>query len=258
MRSSPSSTRAESSARRRASGDWNDPSCPGGHGPIFGIANRLVPEITVIFSAHTHQGYRCIIGGRTIIQGTSYGRGMSVVDIAIDPRTGRIVPSLTRSINLPVVNDRTPPAMRESLAAALPAPFADVLRTTRPDPAIAAMVAHYEEIVAPTADRPIGHIGGRFGRVGLDDVSVAGRLVADAQLATTALPGNGRAQIAFINPGGIRAELECSGSPPCVVTFGQLFAMQPFGNSLVVIAMTGAQLKTLLESQQRPAPRSRP
>ena len=53
-----------------------------------------------------------------------------------------------------------------------------------------------------------------------------------------------------MNPGGIRSNIECA-APPCNVTFGQAFTMQPFGNSLVVMNLTGMQLKTLLESQQR-------
>ncbi|HWI11043.1 MAG TPA: 5'-nucleotidase C-terminal domain-containing protein, partial [Burkholderiaceae bacterium] len=232
-------------------GDWNDTRCPGRSGPIFAIAQRLVPEISVIFTAHTHQGYRCIIDGRTIIQGTSYGRGVSVVDVALDPATREILPAKTRSINLPVVNDSTDAATRERLAAALPAPYAQVLRATRPDPAIAAQVARYAAIVAPKAERIVGRIGGRFARGGPVD-SAAGRLIADAQLAATREPAQGGAQIAFMNPGGIRSDLDCNGTPPCAVSFGQVFTMQPFGNSLVVMTLTGAQIKTLLESQQKP------
>jgi 5'-nucleotidase len=83
--------------------------------------------------------------------------------------------------------------------------------------------------------------------------SAAGRLIADAQLAATRAPELGGAQIAFMNPGGIRSDLECKGASPCTVTFGQVFTMQPFGNSLVVMTLSGAQIKKLLESQQKGA-----
>jgi 5'-nucleotidase len=83
--------------------------------------------------------------------------------------------------------------------------------------------------------------------------SAAGRLIADAQLAATRAPEVGGAQIAFMNAGGIRSDLDCNGTPPCTVTFGQVFTMQPFGNSLEVMTLTGAQLKALLEMQQKPA-----
>jgi len=55
-----------------------------------------------------------------------------------------------------------------------------------------------------------------------------------------------------MNSGGIRTALACEGTPPCTVTFGQAFTMQPFGNSLVVMTLTGKQLKALLEDQQTP------
>ena len=231
--------------------DWNDTSCPGAHGPIFEIASRLSRDIGVIFSAHTHQGYRCIVDGRLIIQATSYGRGVSVVDLMLDPKTRDIDAASTRSTNLPVVNERTEPAVRERLAHALPAPYGDALLATQPDAAIASKVAEYAALVAPKAERPVGQIAASYTRRNHQGDSSAGRLIADAQLAATRAPEAGGAQIAFMNQGGIRSDLECSSPPPCTVSFGQIFTMQPFGNSLVVMSLSGAQIKALLEAQQR-------
>ena len=228
-------------------GDWNDTTCPDAHGPLLGILRRLDPEIKVVFSGHTHQGYRCELDGRIVIQGTSFGRGVSVVDVKLDRASGRLLPEHTRSINLPVLNERTDPQHRSRLAASTPAPYAAVLREARPDEAIARQVARYAEAVAPKAARPVGTITATFNRVGTTD-SAAGRLIADAQLAATKRDG---AQIAFMNPGGVRSNLDCNSPPPCRVTFGQAFTMQPFGNSLVVMSMSGRELKALLESQQR-------
>ena len=224
-------------------GDWNDVTCPDAHGPLLDIARRLAPEIKVVFSGHTHQGYRCEIEGRLLIQGTSYGRGISVVDVELDRATGAMLPPV-RSINLPVVNERTDPAHVGRIAASLPGTFAAVLREAKPDPAIAEKVARYAALARPKADRPIGRINGPFTRGGYTD-STVGRLIADAQLAATRSLG---AQAALMNPGGIRANLDCA-APPCLVTFGQVFSVQPFGNSLVVMTMSGELLKALLESQ---------
>jgi len=225
-------------------GDWNDTSCPNAHGPLLDIARRLAPEIRVIFSGHTHQGYRCEIEGRLLIQGTSYGRGVSVVDVELDRSTRAMLPPV-RSFNLPVLNDRTDAAQREKLVAATPAPFNAALRDAKPDAPIAAKVARYVEAVAPKSNRPVGRITAPITR-SFENDSAAGRLVADAQLAATKANGS---EAAFMNPGGVRANFECA-SPPCTVTFGQAFTMQPFGNSLVVVSLTGAQLKAMLESQQ--------
>jgi 5'-nucleotidase len=226
-------------------GDWNDLTCPDAHGPLLDIARRLDPEIKVVFSGHTHQGYRCAIDGRLLIQGTSYGRGVSVVDVQLDPDSRAMLPQM-RSINLPVLNERTDPAQRERLAASFPEGYAAVLREAKPDAAIAAKVARYAALAQPKAERPVGRIAGAFTRGGMVDSS-AGRLIADAQLDATRGQG---AQMAFMNPFGIRSSIDCA-TPPCTVTFGQTFTMQPFGNSLVVMTLTGAQLKALLESQQR-------
>lgn len=226
-------------------GDWNDTKCPEAHGPLLGIAKRLAPEIKVIFSGHSHQGYRCEMDGRLLIQGTSYGRGVSVVDVELDRGTKAMLPPV-RSHNLPVVNDATERAQREKFAAAAPEPYGAALREAKPDAGVAAKVAQFVALAAPKAQRPVGKVLGAFSRGGPTD-STAGRLIADAQLAAT--KGEG-AQAAFMNPGGIRANIDC-GAPPCTVTFGQAFTMQPFGNHLVTMTLTGAQIKDMLESQQK-------
>ncbi len=227
-------------------GDWNDVACPDAHGPLLDILKRLDPGIKVVFSGHTHQGYRCEIDGRLVIQGTSFGRGVSVVDVELDKKAKTLTP--VRSINLPVLNERTPPAVRDKLIAATPEPFAAALREAKPVAAIAEKVARYAALVKPKAERVVGRIGGRFSRDGPGD-SAAGRLIADSMLDATRPLG---ARLAFMNPGGVRANLECR-EPPCTVTFGELFTMQPFGNSLVVMTLTGEQIKEALESQQRSA-----
>src|SRR5213075_2746 len=203
------------------------------------------PEIKVIFTGHTHQGYRCEVGGRLLIQGTSYGRGVSVVDVVLDRRTGRLIPGRTTSYNLPVINERTDPAHRDRFAAGAPAPYGEVLRHAKPDPDIQRRAAGFAALVAPKAQRVVGTATGVFTRAGTGDSS-AGRLVADAQLAATRSPATGGAQLALMNPGGIRTDLECTGTP-CNITFGQVFSMQPFGNTMMVMSYTGAQLKAVLE-----------
>jgi 5'-nucleotidase len=83
--------------------------------------------------------------------------------------------------------------------------------------------------------------------------NVLGNLIADAQLAATAAPAKGGAQIAFMNPGGVRADLAPAANGD--VSYGQIFSVQPFGNSLVVKTMTGAQIKAVLEQQfNNPSP----
>ena len=210
-------------------------ACRNPRGAIFDIARELDPAIDIVLSAHTHRGYNCVVDGRVIIQAASYGRLVSVIDIEIDRASGKIVSERTRARNVPVPNGaRTGYALR----AAYP-PLA-------PDPVVGAIVEHYLRLAAPLAQRPIGRIAADFDRrASAGGDNALGRLIADAQLAVTRAQG---AQIAFTNPGGLRADLRSSGANG-VVTYSDAFSSQPFGNTLVTLTLTGAQLKQLLEQQ---------
>jgi len=232
--------------------EWNNPACPGANGNIFDIAKRIAPQVDAIFSAHTHQGYACMVDGRPVIQATSYGRGVAVVDVVINPRTRDIDRSKTRAINLPVFNSQSDPDARRRLTAAMPPDLARAEQAARDEPAVQAIVSQYAALAAPRANREIGRLDGAFTRAGADKGdSPLGRLIADAHLAATRATTTGAAQIAFTNAGGLRADLDCQRGN-CPLTYGQAFTAQPFGNTLVTMSLTGAQLKALLESQQRP------
>ena len=209
--------------------------CTNPRGNIFDIVRDLDPSIRVVLSAHTHRAYRCIVDGRLVIQAASFGRLVSVVDVELDRASGEIVAARTRARNVPVPN---------GLGHELPdrrayAPLA-------PDPAVAAIVEHYRARAAPIADRPAGRLAAAFDRkAGAGGDHALGRLIADAQLAATRPHG---ASIALTNPGGIRTDLRprTAGGQ---VTYGEVYSVQPFGNSLVTLTLTGTQLKSLLEQQ---------
>ncbi len=229
--------------------EWNDTSCPGAAGPLLDIARRLAPEIRVIFSGHTHRGYRCEIGGRLLMQGTAYGRGISVVDVELDRSTRAMLPPV-RSQNLPVLNEGTDAQVRAKLIAGAPEPFGKTLADAKPDEKVAGKVAAYVALAKPKAERVVARIGGSFNHSRTDSGdTAAGRLVADAQLAAARAEG---AQLALMNPGGVRGEGLLCAAPPCSVTFGQIFSLQPFGNSIVIMNLTGEQLRRALEQQHRP------
>jgi 5'-nucleotidase len=220
---------------------WNDPTCANPRGEIFEIVNKLKPDVDVVFSGHTHQGYNCTVKGIPVMQAFAFGRGISQVDVVIDPATQDIDRTKTRALNVPVVNDANPP----EVAAKFP--------SVTPSAVVAKLVADYAALAAPRANREIGRITATINRESAPGGDFpAGRLIADAQLAATAPADKGGAVIAFMNAGGIRADFNCAPVAPattCAVTFGGAFTVQPFGNSLVVMTLTGAQLKELLEQQ---------
>jgi 5'-nucleotidase len=63
-------------------------------------------------------------------------------------------------------------------------------------------------------------------------------------LAATRDPADGGAQLALVNSTGVRVDL-----PGGDVRYDAAFAMMPFGNNLLVMTLTGAQLKAALEQQ---------
>lgn len=109
-------------------------------------------------------------------------------------------------------------------------------------------------IAAPLANRIIGSISATITRSqNAAGESALGDVIADGQLADTAPAGRGDAVVAFMNPGGIRADLTYVSSPAGEgdgnVTYGEMFTVQPFGNNLVTMTLTGAQIATMLEQQ---------
>jgi 5'-nucleotidase len=109
-------------------------------------------------------------------------------------------------------------------------------------------------MAAPLANRVIGSISGDITRAETRaGESALGDLIADAQLAATKAAGKGGAVVAFMNPGGIRADLvanqQTGGEAPGQVTYSEAFTVQPFANTLTVKTMTGDQIRRVLEQQ---------
>jgi 5'-nucleotidase len=126
-----------------------------------------------------------------------------------------------------------------------------VTRDVTRDAAQQALVNEYRTAVAPIANRIVGSITATITRTANPaGESPLGDVIADAQLAYTQTAG---AQLALMNPGGIRTDLSFSNSPggeaPGQVTYGEVFAVQPFNNLVVTQTLTGAQLKDVLEQQ---------
>ena len=221
-------------------------ACVGISGPIVAINDNLDPEIDAIITGHTHLPYNCRLDDpagkpRIVTSAYSFGRVVSEVNLVLDKRTKDVRRDLSTSVNHVV--DQT------SLA---------------PDPVQTAIIAKWQPLVDAAGSTPIGAITEDINRGGTPPgtdrgvESAAGNLVADAQLWSTSFNG---AEIAFMNPGGVRSDLtfaESEGEGDGVVTFGEAFTFQPFGNTLLTFPMTGAEIISVLEEQCQPLGSSRP
>ncbi|RKF22556.1 bifunctional metallophosphatase/5'-nucleotidase [Altericroceibacterium spongiae] len=222
----------------------NDPnSCDGAAGGLLPIVNRLNPGVDLIVSGHTHRAYICKLpqaGSDRKLLVTSagkYGTMLTDIRLKIDPRSG-IVQS--RSAHNVVVQSE---AFRQGDTSY---PVHAAFPHFTPDQAIADYVGLYTAAADRFASRKVGQLAGVAEKEeGHPDRGGAlGRLIADSQLAATRDAG---AQIAFMNPFGIRATL--APAEDGSVTFADIYKVQPFNNQLITATFTGAQLKRLLEQQ---------
>jgi 5'-nucleotidase len=201
--------------------------CTGISGPIVDIVERLDAEIDAVVSGHTHQAYNCVIDGIPVTSAASFGRLVTDMDLSIDRRT--------KEITSIAVNNKI------------------VTRDVTPAAPITTLIDRYAALSDPLANRVIGTITADITRAqNTAGESALGDVIADSQLAATTPPELGGAQAAFMNPGGIRADLLFAPSgaeAPGEVTFEEAFTVQPFGNSLVTMTLTGAQIERMLEEQ---------
>ncbi|WP_116810017.1 bifunctional metallophosphatase/5'-nucleotidase [Steroidobacter cummioxidans] len=199
-----------------------DPDVLPPSGPIADIVKRLDSEVDVVVSGHAHGFTNALVPnsqGKQILltQAFSASTAYGDIDLAISRKSADVVEK----------------------SAVIVTTWGDEGPGLVPDVKVAELVAKADERVAPLVNRVVGNVTTALTRTENNaGESSLGNLIADAQRVTT------DAEFAFMNPGGIRADLDAG-----EVTWGDLFTIQPFGNDLVSMDLTGAQIKTLLEQQ---------
>lgn len=189
------------------------------------MVNRMSDDIDVVVSGHSHQAYNCVIDGKLVTSGASAGRLVTDIDLRIQRSDGEVVSKSARNLV--------------------------VTRDVPKDPAQTALLARYRPAAAAISNRVVGSITESLTRSpNAAGESALGDVVADALLeAATNTPG-ASAQLAIWNPGGIRADLVAdANAAPTPVTYGEVFAVLPFGNELIVKTITGETLLQMLEQQ---------
>jgi 5'-nucleotidase len=185
------------------------------------MATVAVPGVDLIISGHSHSGYSGLINNIPIIQQYSSGTAIGVSDLRYD----RLFRNIATS-KLQVVTTYN--------------------QGVTPDATIAELVAFYQAQIAPIVNAVKAATLGAISRTtNAAGESPMGTLIADAQA------WKGGTQIAFMNPGGIRASIEY-GSYPHDITYGDFLTVQPFDNKLVTMNLTGSQIYALLEQQFPP------
>ena len=186
------------------------------------IISKLDGEIDVVISGHSHINTKKLVknaGGKDVLVTQAYSAGTAYADInlEIDPFSKDIV----------------------SKTATIISTYGDVSPGTSPDTTVAAIVSAADQIVAPLVNVVVGETAASITRTqNPAGESALGNLVADAQRSYEGT------EFAFMNPGGIRADLDKG-----TVTWGELFTIQPFGNQMVRMTLTGQQIYDILAQQ---------
>ncbi|WEH41051.1 bifunctional metallophosphatase/5'-nucleotidase [Streptomyces sp. NBC_01218] len=203
-------------------------------GPIVDIAKGISPKVDALVTGHTHTAYVCTIPDpagkpRMVTSAASFGKLYTDTTLTYDRRTDDIVRTSVKSANHVVSRNQ--------------AKASDMT----------ALIARWNALAAPIASRPQGYISADInGRGSTALEKPLGNLIADAQREGLAAADQGGAQVAFMNPGGIRADLvhaSASGEGDGVVTYGESFTVQPFTNMMNVVDLSGANLIAALQQQ---------
>jgi 5'-nucleotidase len=199
-------------------------TCDGLNGEILPILGKLDPAITTVVSGHTHWAYVCrgtpqVGSGRLLTSAGKYGYFVTDLRLEFDPATHRLLSQDAH--NIVVGNGEH-----------------------GEDQAEKALVSRYATAVAPIANRIIGRLSASAPNSVDDAESPAADLIADSMLAATRSPETGGAQLALVNATGVRVSL-----PASDIKYAEAFSMMPFGNNLVVMTLTGAQLRQAIEQQ---------
>jgi 5'-nucleotidase len=218
-----------------------DPAANAGSQQIYDIikpTSGLDTDIGVIISGHTHVEYVCTISDgaghtRLITSASAFGRVLTDATLTISNDTGELKGAVAANA---IVSSSSNP----TTFTALPG-----------DPTTSQIVSQYKTAVAVSANQIVGRITSNFTNTSQNPLGemTAGDLVADAQLAATAPADKGGAQIAFMNPGGVRSPGLVFNGTTGNITYSDAFTMQPFYNYLVTKTLSGAQIRSLLEQQ---------
>jgi 5'-nucleotidase len=226
----------------RTMGDPGPDSCNKLTYEIGMILDRLDTSVDVVVSGHTHWEYVCDYSAYNpakpflLTSAGLWGKLVTDITLEIDPVAHRVIAKAAHNV---IVQSPSYGASTSRIQNT------DLYPSFTPRADIAQYVARYVAAAADYSLRKVGMVAGPIDKASgplSNTGGPLGMLIADAQLAATTGAG---AQIALMNPFGVRRTL--GAAPDGTVTFGDIYAVQPFGNELITQSLTGAELKDILE-----------
>ncbi|MFN0061427.1 MAG: bifunctional metallophosphatase/5'-nucleotidase [Myxococcaceae bacterium] len=227
---------------------WRDPndvsSCDRSHGEVFRLLEQLAPgTLDALIAGHTHQVLGHFVNGTPVIETTGMGRSFGRIELFIDPKSKRLLSELTViEAAVPVcaqVNEKgscDPDDLEESPAASLqPAQYQG--REVLSDVGMQSLLEPALERVRQMQEKRLGVQVPKMLKRKYEAESGIGSAFADA------LREMEKADVALMNSGGFRADL-----PAGELTYGRLYEVLPFDNTVATLFVSGEELQTLLEA----------
>lgn len=192
------------------------------NGAIKEIVSKLDDSIGVVMTGHTHRFLNAYLNNKNgkavlVTQADSYSAAFADVTLHIDRDSQQLVDKFARIVYA----------------------YGDQYPGTTPDPTAAEIVKLAEDNVAPIVNEKVGDLTNDLSRFGNEaGESALGNLIADAFKESL------HTDIAFTNSSSIRTNMHAG-----VVTWGDIYAIQPFENIIVKMTLNGRDILDLLEQQ---------
>jgi 2',3'-cyclic-nucleotide 2'-phosphodiesterase (5'-nucleotidase family) len=189
-------------------------------GEIADMASRTSEAVDVIYAAHNHVKLNGTVGNKLIVQAWEYGDAIVDIDLEIDPVTHDIVKKSAEIVDV-------------------------IQLDIQPDPEVGAILQKYQDLVAPKVNAVVGTndlpLTKGYPTKDILGDNALGNLIADGMKYEM------KSDFALMNGGGVRDNLDAG-----PVTWGELFNIQPFANTLVKVDITGAQFEDILNAMINP------
>lgn len=206
--------------------------CEGGlTDPLNSIVEGFDDAVDLVIAGHVNDEFVCEVDGKWVTMADNAGRLYTDIDVQLSVMTRDM--TVVAIDNVPTYHDQVAAPVQE----------------------VTDLVDKWQALADVAGNVVIGQITEDIPEQYDDSGETAvGNLIADSQLAATSGPTSGEAVVAFMNSGGVRTDAgfvyaqsgtEGDGN----VTYAEAFAVQPFGNSLVTMTLTGQQIHDVLEQQ---------
>ena len=216
--------------------------CDRPFGPIFDFAKEASSAIDAIVSGHWHAKFNCSIDDptgnpRPVIEGANHGRLLSEINLSIDPNSKDVIRNLTTATNHPVTRD-------------VPA-----------DSKIEKMVSYWIDRGAKRYADPVVKLTGDLTRArNANGESTLADVAADAHYFA-GQKAEKPAEFALTAASPLRGDLlykkgNNAADSDGQILFGEQWQAHGYANPVLVVTLSGKQIKQILEEQWRKKPDS--